>query len=198
MRRENLLSRILPVIVVPVALAMISPAARADPLASSSAPASVRHRSRSTRPASTSPTQAGRCWSACDRSRCSAPSFEYVDFGRPSASPFNQPTDVHVEAAVLSALLYAPLPGSTSTSTPRPASAVCSRRVHHPARGRHVAPINNPNCALFSFDRTDTSFAFGVGAQVKVSSFAIRGEYQRFSSDLGDPTFWSLALTWSF
>jgi opacity protein-like surface antigen len=124
--------------------------------------------------------------------------LEYIDFGHPSASPFGSSTDAHVRASALSALLFAPLPVpdfdvyakagfsrlQSTGSTTRPGVGSCTVTV--------------PNCALFSFDRTDTRFAFGAGAQLKFSALALRAEYQRFRSDLGDPAFWSLALTWGF
>jgi opacity protein-like surface antigen len=124
--------------------------------------------------------------------------LEYVDFGHPSASPFNEPTDAHVRAAALSALLYAPLPTSTVDLYAKAGFSRLQSTGSTTLPGVGTCTIGNPNCALFSFDRTDTRIAFGVGAQVKLSDVAIRGEYQRFSSALGDPTFWSVALTWSF
>jgi opacity protein-like surface antigen len=198
MRRGNDLIRVFAVIVVPIALAVTPPAARADPLGLYIG-AGIGESQVKVDQAGFDESHAG--WKVLVGLRpisVLGAELEYIDFGHPSASPFNQPTDAHVRAAALSALLYAPLPGSTfdlyakagfsrlqsTGSTTRPGVGTCT--------------ISDPNCALFSFDRTDTSFAYGVGGQVKVSSFAIRGEYQRFSSDLGDPTLWSLALTWSF
>ena len=123
--------------------------------------------------------------------------LEYVDFGHPSVSPFNVPADARVRAAALSALLYAPLPVPTFDLYAK----VGFSRLQTSASGSRLGvqcPVSLPNCALFSFDRTDTRFAYGAGAQIKVSTLAVRAEYQRFSSSLGDPTFWSAALTWSF
>jgi hypothetical protein len=47
-------------------------------------------------------------------------------------------------------------------------------------------------------DRTDARFGWAVGAQLKLSSLAIRGEYLRFSAPDGDPSLLSLALIWKF
>jgi len=127
-----------------------------------------------------------------------AAELEYVDFGHPTASPFNVPTDDHVRGAALSALLFAPLPVPTLDLYAKAGFSRLQSTGTTVQPGVGTCVVDNPNCALFRFDRTDTRFAFGVGAQVKVSSFAIRAEYQRFRSDLGDPTFWSAALTWSF
>lgn len=122
--------------------------------------------------------------------------LEYVDFGHPSASPFNTPADVKVRASALSALLYLPLPV--------PDLDVYAKAGYSRLQTTGTAASCTPTaqlplpCGLFRFDRTDTRLEFGAGAQVHVSSFAIRGEYQRFRSDFGDPTLWSLALTWTF
>jgi hypothetical protein len=66
--------------------------------------------------------------------------------------------------------------------------------------GVGTCPINNPNCASvpFRLERTDTSFAGAVGAQLKYRSIAVRGEYERFSAAGGHPDIFSLGLTWAF
>jgi opacity protein-like surface antigen len=123
--------------------------------------------------------------------------LEYLDFGHPSASPFNAPADAHVRASALSAVLYAPLPVPLLDLYAKAGFS----RLQTTASGSRIGVLcvpANPNCALFRFDRTDTRFAFGAGAQVKLSSFALRAEYQRFSSSIGDPSLWSVALTWGF
>jgi hypothetical protein len=47
-------------------------------------------------------------------------------------------------------------------------------------------------------NRSDTSFAAGVGAQVKFGSLALRAEYERFDAAGENPSLVSLGLTWSF
>ena len=49
-----------------------------------------------------------------------------------------------------------------------------------------------------SVDQTDTRFAWGVGAQIKLALLGIRAEYERMSSPLGDPDFVSLSLLLRF
>ena len=58
--------------------------------------------------------------------------------------------------------------------------------------------FNNPNCALFRLDRTNTSFAAGAGAQYKLGAFAVRAEYERFNAAGGNPSLISLGFTWTF
>ncbi len=125
-----------------------------------------------------------------------AAELEYIDFGHPTQS-FG-PANAHVRGAALSALLYAPLPTSIVDLYAKGGFSRLQTTGSGTLVGVGTCTVGSPNCGLFSFDRTDTRFAFGAGAQVKLSSLAIRGEYQRFSSEVGNPTFWSVALTWSF
>ena len=113
--------------------------------------------------------------------------LEYIDFGHPSTTTPLGPVDAKVQAATLSGVLYAPLPVPLIDLY---AKAGFSRL--------QTSATSNQVGGLFRFDRTDTRFAFGAGAQVKLSTLALRAEYQRFSSPFGDPTFLSVALTWSF
>jgi hypothetical protein len=46
--------------------------------------------------------------------------------------------------------------------------------------------------------RTDSRFAYGAGVQVKPGRFAIRAEYERISTNTGDPDLLSLGATWTF
>ena len=123
--------------------------------------------------------------------------LEYLDFGHPSTSPFNVPADAHVRASALSGLLYAPLPVPMLDLYAKAGLSRLQTTASGSVSGVSC-PVVSPGCALFRFDRTDTRFAFGAGAQFKFSTLAIRVEYQRFASNLGDPTFLSAALAWSF
>ncbi|HUO80407.1 MAG TPA: outer membrane beta-barrel protein [Steroidobacteraceae bacterium] len=124
--------------------------------------------------------------------------LEYIDFGHPNATTSSAQVDAHVRGAALSALLYAPLPVPDFDLYAKGGFSRLQTTASGALSGVGTCTINDPNCALFSFDRTDTHFAFGAGAQFKIAAFAIRGEYQHFESDVGNPSFWSLALTWSF
>jgi hypothetical protein len=60
-------------------------------------------------------------------------------------------------------------------------------------------------CPLFfiavppvSTDQTDTRFAYGAGAQVKIVAVSVRLEYQRINGRGGDPDLLSLGLIWRF
>lgn len=50
----------------------------------------------------------------------------------------------------------------------------------------------------FQLNRTNTSGAFGVGAQYRYGSWAVRAEYERFNAAGGNPSLLSAGITWSF
>jgi opacity protein-like surface antigen len=45
---------------------------------------------------------------------------------------------------------------------------------------------------------TETAFAYGAGVQVKLRPFAVRAEYERTRTSLGNPRLLSLGLTYTF
>ena len=115
--------------------------------------------------------------------------LEYVDFGHPStAFATGASADAEVRGSALFGVLYLPLPVPMLDLYAKVGLA----------RLQTTASAHQGNLELFRFDQTDTRVAFGAGAQVKMAAFALRGEYEQFSSASGDPSFWSLALTWSF
>ena len=115
--------------------------------------------------------------------------LEYVDLGHPSTTlGGGASADADVRGSALFGILYLPLPVPMLDLYAKVGFA----------RLQTTASAHEGNAELFRFDQTNTRVAFGAGAQVKMSAFALRGEYEQFSSDNGDPSFWSLAVTWSF
>jgi opacity protein-like surface antigen len=128
---------------------------------------------------------------------------EYIDFGQPS-NRFNRNSinsngfDSHPRAAALFAVGYLPIPipffdifgkagvarlqtdVTTITSSCTP-SATC------------VAPT-----AFTRHEQTDNRFAYGVGVQSKAWGVAFRAEYERISSQFGDPDALTVSATWTF
>ena len=51
---------------------------------------------------------------------------------------------------------------------------------------------------LLAADRTDTGFAIGGGAQIRLGAFALRGEYERFNAAGARPSLWAIGATWTF
>ena len=47
-------------------------------------------------------------------------------------------------------------------------------------------------------NQTDNRFAYGVGVQSKAWGFAFRAEYERISSQFGDPDALTVSATWTF
>ena len=43
----------------------------------------------------------------------------------------------------------------------------------------------------------DTGVAYGAGAQVHINQFAVRAEYERINTGIGDPHLFSLGFTWT-
>jgi opacity protein-like surface antigen len=46
--------------------------------------------------------------------------------------------------------------------------------------------------------RTNVGFAGGAGAQFKIGSLAVRGEYERFNAAGGNPSLLSVGFIWKF
>jgi hypothetical protein len=132
--------------------------------------------------------------------------LEYVDFGHPSSfTPFGSllrmPVDAHPNAAVLSGLIYAPLSSPLFDLYGKLGLARLQETVHATvvctAPPEVACPPTRPFPA-FALSETDTRFAYGAGAQVRFSAFAVRLEYERVSASGGDPDLLSLGLTWRF
>jgi opacity protein-like surface antigen len=130
--------------------------------------------------------------------------FEYINFGHPSTVIGNNVnTDAQVRGPAVFALGYLPLPlpmldvfGKVGLS-----------RLQTTATASLIVPLgapcnlNNPmpfTCGPEKLDRTDNHFAWGAGTQIKLSHIAVRAEYERFSTSVGNPDFLSLGMTWSF
>jgi hypothetical protein len=126
--------------------------------------------------------------------------MEYFDFGHPNGSVGGAPADASMKGTAAFAVGYLPLPfgaiflkaglarlQSTLTGSPAITVPVCQ-------------PGNNCGTGngLFSLNRTNTSSAFGVGAQFKLGAWAVRGEVERFNAGGQNPVLASLGVTWTF
>ncbi len=124
---------------------------------------------------------------------------EYIDFGHPAATIGGVSADARARAGGLFAVGYLPIPvvdifgkagvarlqtiAKGTVETLQPSGELCS---------------NSSLSCLFGTDHTDTRFAYGAGAQVKLSRLAVRAEYERISEPGGDPSLLSLGLTITF
>jgi hypothetical protein len=134
--------------------------------------------------------------------------LEYVDFGHPSEQmPLGIvnlaiQADAHPRAAILSGLLYAPLPlplldlygkaGLSLLRTDVHAGVVCTATPANPG-----CPPTTPYPPL-ALSESTTEFAYGAGTQLKFSAFAVRLEYERISASGGDPDLLTIGVTWRF
>jgi opacity protein-like surface antigen len=122
--------------------------------------------------------------------------ISYVDFGHPSGNINAVSSSVSQKGADLFAVLYLPVPVVDvflKAGLARLQSTVNSVNV-----GVGTCTTTDPNCALFRLDRTDTSFAAGAGAQFKLGSWAVRGEYEHFDAAGANPSLVSVGFAWTF
>jgi opacity protein-like surface antigen len=129
--------------------------------------------------------------------------FEYIDFGHPSTVIGNANSDAMARGPAVFALGYLPLPLPLLDVYGKLGLA----RLQTTATASLVVPLgapctsNNPipfTCGPEKLDRTDNHFAWGAGTQIKLPHFAVRAEYERFSTSVGNPDFLSVGMTWSF
>jgi Outer membrane protein beta-barrel domain len=140
--------------------------------------------------------------------------IDYFDLGgggtSPSWSGLVSLTSAHVsqkgEAAF--GVLYLPLPvidvyfkaGVARMRTELSASAIGSSCA--PAQACPLFCVAGNPCGRFSTnaaqETTETTAAVGVGVQLKLGSWGIRGEYERFSALGEHPDLLSVGATWSF
>ena len=129
---------------------------------------------------------------------------EYLDLGHPSRS-FSSPSvsgtaDVKMRGGGAFGMVYLPVPVVTAYVKAGLARLQATLNVAGQIPGVGTCVIGNPNCALVSrrYSATDTSFAAGVGAQVKLGPLAMRAEYERFSAARGNPGLASVGVFWTF
>ena len=116
----------------------------------------------------------------------------FMDFGTGRGSAGGSPTTVSMQGPAAYALFYLPFPVVTAYAK---AGVARLQSTVTTTTAAVCAPVN---CNVFRINRTDTHVSAGVGAQVKLGSWAIRGEYERFRAAGGDPSLASLNLTWTF
>lgn len=124
--------------------------------------------------------------------------LSYIDFGHPSGNINGVPSDVSEKGADAFAVLYLPVP--VVDVFVKAGLARLQSTTNSGLRIGIACPFTDPNCGpvLFRLDRTNTSFAAGAGAQFKLSTWAVRAEYERFNGAGGNPSLVSLGVTWTF
>ncbi|HXA37315.1 MAG TPA: outer membrane beta-barrel protein [Steroidobacteraceae bacterium] len=132
--------------------------------------------------------------------------FEYIDFGQPGHhygyNSFNQyGFDSHPRASALFGVGYLPLPvpffdvfGKAGVARLQTDVTTVTGSVTCPGPG-------GTGCVPLSISRqnqTDNKFAYGVGLQSKAWGVSFRAEYERISSQFGDPDALTVSATWTF
>lgn len=124
----------------------------------------------------------------------------YLDFGKASG-PFNEyPGTVSEKGASAFALLYLPVPlvdvfvkgGMAAIRSDIRGTPVFSCSAICPFIPVDFVP------SPFRIARTDTSGAYGAGAQFRWGAFGLRAEYERFHAASAHPDLLSVGATWTF
>jgi len=126
--------------------------------------------------------------------------IEYTDFGHPGATgvtvapglAYN--VDASQKAVSAFGLLYWPLPIPFFDLYGKAGIA----RLRSNINATCVTPATCGGNPSFSTETTDTRGAYGLGAQVKISSLGVRAEYERIQSSSGSPDLYSIIGTWTF
>jgi hypothetical protein len=132
--------------------------------------------------------------------------LEYLDFGHAGVnSTFAElplEADARVKGPALFAVGYIPLPIPLLDIYGKVGLAHLQTAVNATNVGHLICTTVCSAIAwipgVYHLDRTAWSSVYGAGAQLKLSSIAVRVEYERVLESGGDPDLLSLGLTWSF
>jgi hypothetical protein len=126
----------------------------------------------------------------------------HIDLGHPGGHFGGLPADASMKGTAALGVLYLPLRSPAVDIYAKAGIARLQSTAHSTAfvPGVGTCSVNHPTCSLqpFQLDRTDTSFAGGAGAQVRLGSWALRAEYQQFMAAGGHPGLLSVGFTWNF
>ena len=134
----------------------------------------------------------------------------YIDFGSinravsipatPTQGGLNATATSHPKAAALLAVGYLPIPLPYLDLFAKVGVAQLKSDVS--ATGQATCPLNLPCLPVvvppYSASGKSTHLTYGAGAQLKFTSLAVRGEYERISASSGDVDLLSLSVTFGF
>jgi opacity protein-like surface antigen len=129
--------------------------------------------------------------------------FEYIDFGQPGHHSGNYDTnyyghDSHPRASALFAMGYLPLPIPFFDVYGKAGIARLQTDVTTSVPSCATPPYCTAPPTLLRHDETNSRFAYGVGVQSKWWGVSFRAEYERISSQFGDPDALTVSATWTF
>jgi opacity protein-like surface antigen len=119
----------------------------------------------------------------------------YIDFGHPGRVDGVFSTDVTMKGTAAFGMLFLPLPAVdlyAKAGVARLESAISTAIVCRPSIPCPAIATPGP------VNRTNVGVAAGAGAQLKLGSWAVRAEYERFNAAGGNPGLVSAGFTWSF
>jgi opacity protein-like surface antigen len=119
----------------------------------------------------------------------------YDNFGHPSQQIGYLATNVSMKGESAFGILYLPVPvldvffkaGLARIDSTATTNVVC-------LAGQPCIELATPGPE----SRTNVGLAAGAGAQFKIGSLAVRGEYERFNAAGGNPSLWSIGVIWKF
>jgi hypothetical protein len=133
---------------------------------------------------------------------------EYIDFGSGNGNNgyygndyFYSNSSSHPKATVLYGLGYLPLPLPFLDVYGKAGVARLQTDIDTYAYPSGTCPPPYSACSApleYRTDQWDTKFAYGAGVQAKFQEFAFRAEYERISSQFGDPAAFTVSATWTF
>lgn len=116
----------------------------------------------------------------------------YVNLGHPKGNLGGLPADVTAKGTAAFAVIYLlPVPVLDLYAK------VGFARLQTTVNGTLFA-CDPAACPPYRLDNTTTSYAVGAGVQVKLGSWAVRGEYEAFDTKVGRPGLATLGVTFSF
>jgi opacity protein-like surface antigen len=127
--------------------------------------------------------------------------LDYINFGHPSTGAHYSYTGANVEeqAGALYAVGYlpVPLPFLDVFGKAGVASLYRDTTADYP-----TSCVTGGPCAqyvgVYRQSSWTTAFAYGAGVQAKFGSLAVRAEYERLSTDNGEPDIFSVGASWNF
>ena len=128
--------------------------------------------------------------------------FEYIDFGQPGNHHNYDPNyyglDSHPRASALFAVGYLPLPIPLIDVYGKAGVARLQTDVTTFVPSCGTSAYCTTPSTSFRQNQTDNRFAYGVGVQSKYWGVSFRAEYERISSQYGDPDAVTVSATWTF
>lgn len=120
--------------------------------------------------------------------------LEYVDLGSASISTpsGSYVVDADLKATALYGVFYLPIPAPFVDIYAKAGYARLSGELRGSGTVVCLGPSTAPQCGPLTRSLDDNTVAAGAGVQVKLGSWALRGEYERFFASGSDPSVISL------